>query len=186
MNIDQKQLYHLTPLKILSFLSIHVSETFSAKEISKQTKSSKGATNQTLRLLSRMDILYREQKGNLFLYRLNPNNAILKQFKIFETMFRLRNLVKEIKPYCYQVILYGSCANGLNYEESDMDLFIKTEDKNKVQEIVNKYKDNIIRIQASIQDPLEIAAAKKADRVYYEQVKKGIMLWEGRPVHETF
>lgn len=185
MNKDQKQLYHKTPIKILSFLSTHILDIFSAKEISKKTNSSKGATNQTLRLLLKMGILSREQKGNLFLYRLNPDNIVLKQFKIFENILNLRKLIDEIQPYSYQIILYGSCADGYNSQESDIDLFIKTEHKDKVQKLINKYKDNILRIQAVLQDPLEIASSKEEDKVFFEQVKKGIVLWEGRPAYET-
>lgn len=187
MNIDQKGLYHQTPLKILSFLSVHTSDVFSAKEIQEQTKSSKGATHQVLRLFLNLDILSREEKGNLFLYKPNPNNNILKQFKILETMLGIRKVIEEIQPYCYQIILYGSCSSGDNSQDSDIDLFIKTEYKNKVQKIINKYKDNDndLRIQAVIQDPLEILSSKKIDKVFIEQVKKGIILWEGRPVYEA-
>lgn len=184
MNIYQKRLYHQIPLKILSFLSVHTAEIFSAKEIKEQTKSSKGATNQGLRLLLILGILYREKKGNLFLYRLNPENIILRQFKLFENMLGIKKLIDEIQPYCYQIILYGSCAAGSNTQESDIDLFIKTEHKSNVQKIINKYRDNDLRIQAVIQDPLEILSSKKVDKAYLEQVKKGIILWEGRPVYE--
>lgn len=185
MNADQKRLYHQTPLKVLSFLSAHTSDVFSAKEIQEQTKSSKGATHQALRLFLNLDILSREGKGNLFLYKTNPNNNILKQFKILETMLGIRKAIEEIQPYCYQIILYGSCSSGDNTQDSDIDLFIKTEYKNKVQKIINKYKDNDLRIQAVIQDPLEILSSKKTDKVFFEQVEKGIILWEGRPVYGT-
>ncbi|MFH1902265.1 MAG: hypothetical protein ABIK26_08445 [Candidatus Omnitrophota bacterium] len=44
MNSDsRKELYHQTPLKILSFFSRCPGEIFSAKEISEQTSFSKGA-----------------------------------------------------------------------------------------------------------------------------------------------
>lgn len=187
MNTDQKMLYHQTSLKILSFLSVRALEIFSAKEIQEQTKSSKGATNQALRLLLDFGILSREKKGNAFLYKLDPDNIILGQFKIFETMLEIRKLIKEIQPYCYQIILYGSCSNGSNTLESDIDLFIKSEDeyKNKIQKLINKYKDNDLQIQAVILDPLEIVSSKRDDKAFYEQVKKGIVLWEGSPDYET-
>ena len=53
-----------------------------------------------------------------------------------------------------------------------------------MQKLINKCRVGKYRIQAVIQDPLEIAAAKNADRVFFEQVKKGIVLWKGRPVYE--
>lgn len=180
----KQQLYHQTPFKILSFLSVQPSRIFSAQEISKQTKSSKGATHQTLKLLLELDILSRTEKGNLFLYKLNPSNFILKQFKIFETLLGVQKLVNQIKAYCYQIILFGSCAEGSNFKESDLDIFIKSEYKNEVRKIISKYETADFKIQAVIQDPLEIASSKKKDKVFFEQVKKGITLWEGKPTYE--
>lgn len=179
-------LYHQTPLRILSFLSLYTGKIFSAKEISEQTKSSKGATNQVLRLLLKLDILSRSKKGNIFLYKVNFDNDILKQFKKLEILLGIQKLIQDIQPYCYKIILFGSCANGSNTSKSDLDLFIKTEHRGKVQKLMNKYSTSKFEIRPVIQDPLEITAAKKADKVFFEQVKKGIVLWEGRPVHEKF
>lgn len=176
-------LYNQTPLKILSFISIGAGRLFSAREICFETKSSKGSVNQTLRILTELDILFREKKGNVLLYKLNNDNFVLKQFKIFENLFSLQQLIKEIKLYCYQIVLFGSCAEGLNSGESDCDLFIKTNYKNIVKGIINKY-DTDFKIQSIIQNPLEIASARKKDAVFFEQVRKGITLWEGRPAYE--
>lgn len=187
MNISFTQkLYHKTPLRILSFLSLRPTKIFSAKEISDNIKSSKGATNQSLRLFLTMEVVSREKKGTTFLYRLNFDNIVLKQFKIFEVLLGIQNLIKDIKPYCYQIILFGSCANGSNTERSDIDLFIKTEQKIKVQKFINKFKITNLKIQPVILDPLEIAASKREDKPFYEQIKKGIVLWEGESAHEEF
>ena len=180
----KKHLYHYTPLKILSFVSNHPEKIFSANEILRVTKSSKGATNQTLRLLLELDILSRKKKGNLFLYRLKPDSFVLRQFKIFENLLGLRRLVKEIQKYCYEIILFGSCAEGSNSKESDVDLFIITEYKKEVRRIVAEYKTVDVKYQAIIQDPLESVSSKKEDSVFHGQIKRGIIIWKGRPTHE--
>ena len=84
----RRLLYHQTPLRILSFFSVQQGRTLSAQEISSQTQSSKGAANQALRMLSELDMLSRERKGNVFLYKLNPNSPALRQFKIFIFLIR--------------------------------------------------------------------------------------------------
>jgi len=180
----KKYLYHYTPLKILSLISNHQGEVFSANEIFRLTKSSKGATNQTLRLLLGLDILSRERKGNLFLYRLKPDNLVLRQFKIFENLLDLRGLMKEIQKYCYEITLFGSRAEGSNTKESDIDLFIITEYKKEVRRIVAEYKTGDVKYQAIIQDPLESLSSKKEDSVFHGQIKKGITIWKGRPTYE--
>ena len=181
----KKQLYQRTPLKILSFLSIHPEIVFSAKEISKAAKSSRGATNQTLRLFLKLDILSREKKGNLFLYKLYADNLVLKQFKIFEAVLCLQRLVKEIHPYCYDITLFGSRADGSNGEKSDIDLYIRTEYKKEVKKIINKYNSFEAKLQAIIEDPLESIETKKENKVFYGQVEKGILLWKGKPSYES-
>lgn len=183
----KKILYNQVPLKILSFLSLHPGKVFSAHEISQQADSSKGATHQTLKTLLGLDILHSEKKGNLFLYKLNPDNFLVKEFKIFENLLNIHDLVKNIKPYCYQIVLFGSCSDGTNFQGSDLDLFIKTDFYDKVRNMVNDFSHKKgFHISAAIQTPLEIADAKKEDKIFYEQVKKGITLWEGRPENEGF
>lgn len=187
MNVDfRNYLYHRTPLKLLSFFSCYPGEILSAKEISIQTKSSKGATNQALRLLLEMDILSRERKGNLFLYKLNFDNIVLRQFKIFENLMSIQKLIKSIQPLCSQIVLFGSCATGTNSIKSDIDLFIETDDKKTVQRIITKYTRSIPNINAAIYDSLEIIETQKEDKPFFEQVKKGLVLWEGRPAYEKF
>jgi predicted nucleotidyltransferase len=180
----KNRLYHQTPLKILSFLSCHPGEVFSADEILKATKSSKGATNQTLRLLLELTILFREKKGNLFLYKLNADNILLKQFKVFENLLDLQKLVGEAQRYCYEVVLFGSRADGTNSAKSDIDLFIRTDNKRQARKIINKYIDPNLRCQVVMQDPLEFISFKKEDSEFYKQIKKGIILWKGRPAYE--
>ena len=180
----KRRLYHYTPLKLLSFISNHPGETFSASEILQVTKSSKGAINQILRLLLELDILSREKKGNLFLYTLNADSPVLKQFKIFENLLGLQKLVKEIQKYCYEIVLFGSCADGSNSKESDIDIFIITEYKKEVRRIVAEYKTVDVKYQAIIQDPLESAESKKEDNIFHGQIKKGITIWRGKPTYE--
>lgn len=180
----KKSLYHFTPLKILSFLSLRPVETFSAKEVSQMTSSSKGATNQALRVLLKMGILTRDKRGNLFLYRANLENAVLKQFKIFENTMMLRKLIKKIQPYCYKIVLFGSCATGTNGFNSDIDLFINTNEQDAVQKSITRFNRGKLYLNAAIFNPLDILDAQKKDKVFFEQIKKGIILWEGRPTGE--
>lgn len=184
MNGYKKYLYNLAPLKILSFLSLYPGEIFTASEIAEQTQSSRGGTNQTLRMLNSLDIIARQHKGNLYLYKLNHNNPILKHFKIFDNLLNLHSVIKELQPHSYKIVLFGSYANGLSTEESDIDLFIKTDNKNKVQKIITRHITVDFKISPVIQTPLELASSENKDKVFYNQVKKGIVLWEGRPTYD--
>ena len=177
----KKYLYNQTPLRIFSFIAVNPGKVFSAQEISKQAKASKGAASQALRLFLGLGILSREKKGNLFLYRLNAGSNLVRQFKIFENLLSIYKLIEEIQQYCYQIVLFGSCANGSNSADSDIDLFIKSEYKDQARKIINNYNGAESRIRVVIQDPLEVASAKDEDKAFFQQVRKGIVLWEGKP-----
>jgi len=180
----KKRLYHQIPLGILSFVASNPGAVFSAGEISKEAHASKGATSQTLGFLLELEIISREKKGNTFLYKLNTDNFVLKQFKIFENLLDLQNMVKAIQKYCSEIILFGSRADGSNDGKSDIDLFIRTEYKDKVRKIITKHETTDVRYQVIIQDSLESASSKKEDSVFHRQVKKGITLWKGRAAYE--
>lgn len=180
----KQNLFHQTPLKILSFLSLHPTEVFCEREIKKHTQTSTGATSQTLRLLVDLEIVSREVKGNVYLYRVDPDNHILRYFKIFENLLYIHDFAKEVRPYSYEIILYGSRAHGLNTVDSDIDLFVKTEYKSKVRTIATKYRTIDESFRTVILDPLEITSSKKTDEVFYNELRKGIVLWEGRPTYE--
>ena len=179
----KKLLYHDVPLKILSFVSVRHGALLSADEIRQSVKTSKGATNQTLRLLLDLDILSRQKKGNVFIYKLNTDNSLLKQFKIFENVMKLQDLIGKIRKYCNEIVLFGSCASGTNAEESDMDLFIRTEHKEEVMKILRREEADL-KLKPVIHDSLEHAAFKNEDEVFYNQIMKGITLWKGKPEHE--
>ncbi len=180
----RQEIYHQSPLKMLSFLSKHPKEMFCEKEIVKSTALSSGSTNQTLRLLLKLGVVRREKKGNLFLYSIDSESYILKYFKIFETLLYINDFIKEVQPYSYEIILYGSCAQGINTAKSDIDIFVKTECVSEVKNIVSRYKTIDENIKAVVLDLLEIASSKKADEVFYNEVKKGIVLWRGKPAYE--
>jgi len=189
MNVSKKHnlrdiLYNPVPLKVLSFFSLNPSDNFLASEISKAVSASKGATHQALQLLIEFEIVRRKAKGNLFLYKVNEDSPVLKNFKMFENFLQLQPLLKQLKRYAYQIVLFGSCASGENTEQSDIDLFIKTEDKDKVEKIISKFAQNGKRINAAIYDALEAVSLQKEDKHFFEQIKKGITLWEGKPEHE--
>jgi predicted nucleotidyltransferase len=179
----KEQLYHDVPLRILSFVSVQQGVVLSAEEVRRALNISSGATNQTLRLLHELNVVTREKKGNVFLYRVNPDNHILKQFKIFENVIFLRDMVEVIKKYCREIILFGSCADGTNAADSDIDVYILTDYKDKVHKTLHKYKTGK-PLKPIIADPLELAELKDKDKVFYGQIMKGITMWKGKPEYE--
>lgn len=164
-------LYHHTPLKILSYFSTRPWENITANEIAQKTKTSRGGTNQALRILLKLGVISREKKANLYLYTLNHEDPLLKPFKTFEVLLKIKHVVNKITPYCSKIVLFGSCSIGTNTYNSDIDLFITTMFQEDVLKFLNPYRD-ALNIQPIIQTPLEIASSGKDSAVFFRKSTK--------------
>ncbi len=164
--------------KVLHFLIDHPVKDFLESEIQKTTKISKSGVNYALRDLVATDFLFRSKRGKAFFYTLNHKNLVVKQLKVIETIIQLGSLLKKLKPLASKIILFGSSSRGENMPDSDIDLLIITHSKNSVQDQIKKLR-NKRKIQPVICSNIKFLEKKKTDTVFYEQVNKGIVIWEG-------
>jgi predicted nucleotidyltransferase len=80
------------------------------------------------------------------------------------------------------VVLYGSCAQGTDTSESDMDLFVVSNSRDDASAAVadftfpKGFED--VRIQAVIRTPVELLQRGRAEQAFMEEVERGIVLWE--------
>ncbi|MCK4491985.1 MAG: nucleotidyltransferase domain-containing protein, partial [Candidatus Altiarchaeales archaeon] len=113
-------------------------------------------------------------------YSLNLDNPIVRQFKIFLTVIELNPLTERIKKDSKRIILFGSCSEGTDVEESDIDLFILAETGNK-----KKVRDGLSRstldrrLSPIIINSNEFVKLKREDKPLYERIMKGIELSGG-------
>jgi predicted nucleotidyltransferase len=148
------------------------------REVVRRAGISKGSANMILRKLSEIDVLTRDKRGRMVFYSLNMENAVARQFKVLFNVYSLNELVNEIKQYCKKIILFGSCSEGTDTEKSDVDLFILTNEKNKINPKVNSYQKAERRIAPVIVNSNEFVALRRKDRPLYDRILKGITLWE--------
>lgn len=147
------------------------------REVVRRTGISKGSANKILRKLSEIDVLERDKRGRMVFYSLNMENAVARQFKVLFNVYSLNELVNEIKQYCKKIILFGSCSEGTDTEESDVDLFILTNEKSRVNSKVNSYQVGR-RIAPVIVNSNEFVELRRKDKPLYDRILKGISLWE--------
>jgi len=164
--------------KALHFLIGHPVKGLLEGEIQKATKLSKSGVNYALRDLVAANFLSRAKRGKAFFYTLNHKSIIVKQLKIIETLTQLNLLLKRLGPLTSKIILFGSSSRGENTLDSDIDLLIISRNKDLVLEQIKKI-NNKRKIQSIIYSNLNFIEKKKTDPVFYEQVIKGIVLWEG-------
>ena len=160
---------------ILKYLTSHTGETLYESEIAKNTQISAGSTNQSLKELLKKEMVTLTKKGNMNFYSLNFDNPLAKQFKITQTVAELNGLIGKLRPLAKRIILFGSCAEGVDTQNSDIDLAIISQEEQEVRKIIKKEK--ITReIQALVFKSNDFLALTEKDKPLYERIQKGIVL----------
>lgn len=171
MNINK------TELRILDCLAKRPKGAYGRK-ISKDTGISVGAASQGLRKLEGMGMIKGYVEGRQTYYYADMENPLIRHFKVFMSILEVMPLINSLKTASKRAILYGSCAEGTDTEESDIDLFILTDSREKAKEFINKFRLKGRKISPIIKNTVELAVMKSKDRALYNNIIKGLVLWE--------
>ncbi len=170
---------NITPLsmEILTFLARNPEKEFYLREIAKAIKKSTGGTHKALKSLRNIKLINVKKSGKNMYFTINQKNPSIKNYKIFITINELNTFVNSLREISEKIILFGSCAYGEDTIDSDIDLLILTKYKDKVNNTVRKGKLGR-KIQAVVVDSAELIKLKEKDKAFYQEIKKGITLWE--------
>ncbi len=160
-------------LNVLKFL-IENKGKYHVRQISRETELSLGFVSRVLRELFENELILVEKKGRMMLYNVNDKNPVVKQIKVLLTMMRLYPLFKEVRVIVRRIILFGSASRGENTPDSDIDLFIMSNDSQKIRAVIRKNP----KIASIIMNSTEYTNLKEADFALYDQINRGIVLWE--------
>lgn len=160
-------------LNVLKFL-IENTGKYHVRQISRKTELSLGFVSRVLRELFENELILVEKKGRMMLYNVNDKNPVVKQIKVLLTMMRLYPLIKELRVIVRRIILFGSAFRGENTPDSDIDLFIMSNDSQKIRAVIRKNP----KIVPIIMNSTEYTNLKEADFALYDQINRGIVLWE--------
>lgn len=176
-NQIKKYLTATSHQRVLSFLLDRPSRSFMEKEIVNATKVSKTAANEALKELAKDKLILREKKGRMSFYSVDLNDPIIRRLKSTENVSSLKPLIEQLKKISQKIILFGSFAEGTNTEESDIDLFVLTNQPELVQRIIQET-SLAEKIKPVIKKPSEFIGFDKKKPLFYQEIEKGIILWE--------
>jgi predicted nucleotidyltransferase len=166
-------------MAILRLLASEPLRSYYQREVARIAGVSVGKTNQVLRRLEKDELLSRERRGNVDLYSYNLGSPPARYLKIFFNLSEVEGLRRRLRGLSSKVILFGSCAEGTDSRESDIDILVVAGDKEAAEKTVRKAESGTRRkISPVILTPLEFSGLKEKDQAFYEQVNKGITLWE--------
>lgn len=164
--------------KIMDVLLDNVSgEKMYLSQIARASDTSTSTCHQILEKKVAEGQIERVKFGNLRIYFLDQNDPLVSQMKVARAIELIRPLLKELQEVSQKIILFGSSAEGKDTTESDFDFFVLSDEKKEVQRIISKSEMGR-KIQPLIKNFLEWTQMKKKDKFLYEEIKKGIVLWE--------
>lgn len=164
-------------LKILSYLIQNPAKEFLASEIQRATKVSRAGVYFALGELISQSLVFKEKRGKVVFYRIVYDDPVIKQFKILKNVFFLRPIVAKLKPLSRKIVLYGSYSRGENDPSSDIDLFIISKDPEATKRAVSSIKTKQ-KLQVVIKTASELISFKESEKVFMQEVERGIVLWE--------
>lgn len=163
--------------KIFNFLLDHAGQKLYLSQIAIGSGASVSTCYQVLERITKEKLLTKEKMGNLSIYAVNLSDALNRQLKVLRTIELLKPLIERLTPFSRKIILFGSAGEGTDIAESDIDLFILTNEKDEARKIISKVKIGK-KIQAIIKNALEFSELREKDKFFYEEIKKGRVLWE--------
>jgi len=165
--------------KIINLLADYPSRSFFTKEISDKLKISLGGVHNSLKELVKEKIVSVEQRGNMKFFQINFHNSLVRQLRSAFAVEKLSKIVGKIEKDSKEIILFGSASRGEQSAESDLDLFILTNDPQNIKEIMKKEQGKL-PIKMIIKTPNEWGEMEIKEPEFYLEVKKGIKLYEPR------
>lgn len=166
--------------KIIEFLSDYPEKEFYAQEIAKRVKCSKASASGILKLLVERKIVSKKVKGHMKFYQIDPKNPEVKKFKINLALAKINLVLPKLKKFSKRIVLFGSSSRGERTSDSDIDLFILTNEKDEVFSALKKINARI-RLKAIVKTPSEWSETEIKEPEFYQEIKNGIILHDYVP-----
>jgi len=168
--------------KVLSLLAKFSDQEFYEREVARKLGISYGSANRALNELYSTGDVTRRREGKMYFYSIDSSTAAFTEFKKMVNLMLVEPLVEKIKKMSSRIILYGSCSLGIDTSESDLDLFVVSNSKEDVSNVISDFNFPMgfgdIHIQSVIRTPVELLEGGGAEQTFMEEVERGIVLWE--------
>ena len=168
--------------RVLSLLVKFSDKEFYERQIARKIGIGYGSAHRAVNELYSTGVIRRRQEGKMYFYSVDRSNPIFIELKKLVNLILIEPLVEGLKNVSNRIVLYGSCAQGTDTSESDLDLFIVSDNKEETLETVSNFRFprgfEEVPIQHIIKSPLELLEIRGAEQAFLEEVERGIVLWE--------
>ena len=168
--------------KVLCLLAKFLDQEFYERQIARKIGIAYGSANRALNDLYSTGAVKRRQEGKMYFYSVDNANAAITELKKLINMMLIEPLIEELKEMANKIVLYGSCAQGTDTSQSDLDLFIVSSDRERVMRAIDAFSFprgfESIHIQPLVRSPVELLETGESEQAFLEEVEQGIVLWE--------
>jgi predicted nucleotidyltransferase len=171
--------YTAVTLKVLEYLGRDPAGSHHVREVAEEAGVSVGAASITLRALLGQRLVKADERGGSKFYTIDLSNAAAREFKVLFSVLSLKDLVEALKEHTERVVLFGSCAEGIDERESDIDLYILAQNRVAVKEVVRRFQKKLVRnLSPIIVDGQGSMRLRREDKPLFEEISRGKVLWE--------
>lgn len=166
-----------TESNILQLLANYPEREFYGQEIARKAKCSKASVSIIMANLSQRKLVSKKIRGRMNFYQIELKNPEVKRFKINLLLGKLNPLLPKMEEFSKKIILFGSGSRGDQTWNSDLDLFILSNEKEELRPAIAKLSLDL-PIRAIIKNQSEWSEMEISEPELYQEIKNGITLYE--------
>lgn len=166
--------------KIIELLSSYPEREFYGQEIAQKAKCSKASVSLIMKKLTQKKLVSKIICGHMNFYQIELKNPEIKKFKINTILEKINPLLPELKEFSKKITLFGSGSRGDQTWNSDVDLFILSNEKEELKSVLSKLKSDL-PLKAIIKTQSEWSEMEISEPELYQEIKNGITLYEYVP-----
>lgn len=172
-----KHIFSTSGQKIIEFLCSESGKQHTEKEIVGKIGIKKSTVNLAMHNLLESNLILSKKIGRSSLYSVDTDNAVIREIKTLQGIISLMPTIEALKKESQKIILFGSVSQGINANESDIDLFAQSNNPKEIRKIIEKSKFKN-KIQLIVKTPKEMLIINKEKPLFFEEVKKGRIVYE--------
>lgn len=164
-------------LKILDYLTASSEGRGFISQIARDIGISKGEVSKAVKVLKDGGLVHSEQNGRNMVCFVDRRLPVFARLRTAFNLLEIMPQIAVLRNCADKIVLFGSCADGTDTADSDIDLLVITRDKIKAEKAVRKIK--LLRpVQWVIKTPQEYVVMNSKEKVFTGEVSQGIVLWE--------